>query len=219
MEPMMGQSLWPLSHSRLVTLGFAQEILMGQQSRLAPVAHPSLCLAGSESHGITSCHYTLITRMNVTLSHKLTHKVKGTHGPEMHLHTDTANISNSLWLQWGWEYESTGFPCDQTLMWDVYSLHVFMPESPQEANTEHLDICEHTLSVKLTVDLQHDWGLFSVTTGVGGLAAVDTRVLDDGVVNDESGSWCLRVERHPFWGHNALALRVVPLQPHRLADS
>lgn len=39
---------------------------MGQQVRLASVPHPSLCLAGSESHGITSCHYTLITRMSVT---------------------------------------------------------------------------------------------------------------------------------------------------------
>lgn len=49
-------------------------------------------------------------------------------------------------------------------------------------------VCECMLFVKLTVDLQHDRGLLSVTAGVGGLAAVDTRVLDDGVVNDESGS-------------------------------
>lgn len=44
------------------------------------------------------------------------------------------------------------------------------------------------LSVKLTVDLQHDRGLLGVTAGVSGLAAVDTRVLDDGIVNDEPGS-------------------------------
>lgn len=49
-------------------------------------------------------------------------------------------------------------------------------------------MCECMLFVKLTVDLQHDRGLLSVTAGVGGLAAVDTRVLDDGVVNDEFGS-------------------------------
>lgn len=45
-----------------------------------------------------------------------------------------------------------------------------------------------TLSVKLTVDLQHDRRLLRVAAGVRGLAAVDTRVLDDGVVNDEPGS-------------------------------
>lgn len=136
-----------------------------------------------------------------------------------HAHTDTANTPNSLWLQWGRESESLGSPCDQTLTWAVYSLHVVMPEPPQEANTEHLEVCEHTVSVQLTVDLQHDGGLFSVTTGVGGLAAVDARILDDGVVNDESGSWRLCVERHALGGHNALTLRVVPLQPHWLADS
>lgn len=94
-----------------------------------------------------------------------------------------------------------------------------MSKSPQEANAEHLDICEHTLSVKLTVDLQHDGGLLGVTAGVGGLAAVDTGVLDDGVVNDESGPRRLRVERHPLGRHDALALGVVPLQPHWLANS
>lgn len=44
------------------------------------------------------------------------------------------------------------------------------------------------LFVKLTVDLQHDRRLLSMAAGVGGLAAVDPSVLDDGVVNDEPGS-------------------------------
>lgn len=80
-------------------------------------------------------------------------------------------------------------------------------------------VCECTLAVKLTVDLQHNRGLLGVTAGVGGLAAVDTRVLDDGVVNDEPGSWRLRVECHSLGGKDALTLGVVPLQPHRLANS
>jgi len=58
-----------------------------------------------------------------------------------------------------------------------------------------------------------------VAAAVGGLAAVDARVLDDGVVDDEPGARRLRVQRHPLGGQDALALRVVPLQPHRLADS
>lgn len=73
--------------------------------------------------------------------------------------------------------------------------------------------------VELTVDLQHDGGLLGVTAGVGGLAAVDAGILDDGVVNDEPGPGRLGVQRHPPGGHDALALRVVPLQPHRLAKS
>lgn len=73
--------------------------------------------------------------------------------------------------------------------------------------------------VGLTVDLQHDGGLLGVTAGVGHLAAVDAGVLDDGVVNDEPGPGRLGVQRHPPGGHDALALRVVPLQPHRLAKS
>lgn len=75
------------------------------------------------------------------------------------------------------------------------------------------------MRVELTVDLQHDGGLLGVTAGVGGLAAVDAGVLDDGVVNDEPGPGRLGVQRHPPGGHDALALRVVPLQPHRLAKS
>ncbi|KAA8579483.1 hypothetical protein FQN60_006576 [Etheostoma spectabile] len=50
-------------------------------------------------------------------------------------------------------------------------------KSPREPNTEHLQ-----------GNVYHDRGLLGVTAGIGGLAAVDTRVLDDGVVNDEPGS-------------------------------
>lgn len=104
-------------------------------------------------------------------------------------------------------------------MREVYSRRVSVPEPPREADAEHLGTGEHTLSVKLTVDLQHDRGLLGVTAGIGGLAAVDPRVLDDGVVNDEPGPRRLRVQRHALGGHDALALGVVPVQPHRLADS
>lgn len=40
----------------------------------------------------------------------------------------------------------------------------------------------------LTVDLQHHGRLLGVAAGVGGLAAVDAGVLDDGVVDDEAGA-------------------------------
>lgn len=74
-------------------------------------------------------------------------------------------------------------------------------------------------SIRLTVDLQHHRSLHRVADAVDGLAAVDARILDDGVVYDEAGSRRLRVERHPLGGQDALALGVVPLQPHRLANS
>lgn len=49
-------------------------------------------------------------------------------------------------------------------------------------------MCKCVVFVKLTVNLQHDGGLLRVTVGVRGLAAVDTGVLDDGIINDEPGS-------------------------------
>lgn len=73
--------------------------------------------------------------------------------------------------------------------------------------------------IKLTVDLQHNGGLLSVTTDIGGLAAVDTRIFDDGIINNELGSGCFCVERHSLRGHDALALGVIPLQLDRIADS
>lgn len=76
----------------------------------------------------------------------------------------------------------------------------------------------HAKFARLTVDLQHDRGLLGAAAGVGGLAAVDPRVLDDGVVDDESGARGLRVERHALGGRDPLTLGVVPLQPHWLAD-
>lgn len=51
-----------------------------------------------------------------------------------------------------------------------------------------MQVCKHVVFVKLTVDFQHNRGLLCVTVGVRGLAAVDTGVLDDGVINDEPGS-------------------------------
>lgn len=74
------------------------------------------------------------------------------------------------------------------------------------------------ISVTLTVDLQHNGGLLGVTVGVAGLAAVDPRVLDDGVVNDEAGSRGLHVQGHSLGGQDALSLGVVPLQSRWLAD-
>lgn len=65
--------------------------------------------------------------------------------------------------------------------------------------------------VKLTVDFQHDRGLLCVTVGVRGLAAVDTSVLDDGVIYDQPGSGGLCVQRHSLGGNDALTLGVVPL--------
>lgn len=56
----------------------------------------------------------------------------------------------------------------------------------QAATDQYTDVC--VLSDGLTVDLQHDRRLLRVTAGVGGLAAVDPGVLDDGVVNDKPGS-------------------------------
>lgn len=58
----------------------------------------------------------------------------------MHTHTERANMSNSLWLRWGQEYESASYRCDQTLMPQVYSLRVFVSRTPQEADKEHLQV-------------------------------------------------------------------------------
>lgn len=72
---------------------------------------------------------------------------------------------------------------------------------------------------KLTVDFEHHRRLLRVAAGVGGLAAVDPCVLDDGVVDDESGSGRLRLQIHSFAAYDALTQRVEPFQPFRLTDS
>lgn len=74
------------------------------------------------------------------------------------------------------------------------------------------------LGEKLTVNFQHHRGLRRVSAGLGGLAAVDAGVLDDGVVDDQLGAGRLGVEHHALGRHDALALGVEPLQPHRLPD-
>lgn len=58
-----------------------------------------------------------------------------------------------------------------------------------------------------------------MTAGVGGLAAVNPRVFDDGVVNDQLGARRLRVERHSLGGRDALTLGVEPFHLHWLTDS
>lgn len=92
MKPVMEQSLLPLSHPGLMTLGFSQEIVMGQRGRLASVPHPPLCLAGSKSRGITSCPYTVITRMSAAHTRTKAHIISQRyHGAKMQMHTERTN--------------------------------------------------------------------------------------------------------------------------------
>lgn len=57
-----------------------------------------------------------------------------------------------------------------------------------------------------------------MAVGVGGLAPVNPCVLDDSVVDDESGSGRLRLDRHSLGAHDALTQGVEPLQSYRLTD-